>query len=189
MNALNFRPAPAGERAGAPVPRPSTWAAAPLGRGARDPVAAFGDERLPDRFWRFVHDSGSCWLWTGAALPRGYSRFYQDRRVVYGHRLAYERLVAPIAAGLQLDHLCRTPACVNPAHLEPVTNRQNNLRSPLLGGATHCRRGHEFSSANTAWRPPDGSSPFSRRRCRRCDAVRTACRRSKHRAAAEPVSA
>ncbi|MFK5284023.1 HNH endonuclease signature motif containing protein, partial [Lacticaseibacillus paracasei] len=44
------------------------------------------------------------------------------------HRFMYERLVGPIPAGMQLDHLCRVRPCCNPAHLEPVTQRENIAR-------------------------------------------------------------
>lgn len=57
------------------------------------------------------------------------------------HRFAYERFVGTIPAGLQIDHLCRTRLCVNPAHLEPVTNRENVLRG-LAATRTHCAKGH-----------------------------------------------
>lgn len=68
------------------------------------------------------------------------------RRAVLAHRLAYEILVGPVPAGLTLDHLCRNRACMNPAHLEPVTMRANVLRgeAPAARQArrTHCRHGH-----------------------------------------------
>jgi hypothetical protein len=69
------------------------------------------------------------------------------------HRYAYELLVGPIASGLVLDHLCRNPGCVNPKHLEPVTDRENTRRgiSSAAENAkkTHCYRGHPFDERNT----------------------------------------
>ena len=61
----------------------------------------------------------------------------------------------PIPEGLVIDHLCRNRACVNPAHLEPVSQRENVMRSPVAEGAinaakTHCSQGHPFSPENTA---------------------------------------
>jgi hypothetical protein len=68
--------------------------------------------------------------------------------------------VGPIPDGLVLDHLCRNKLCVNPKHLEPVTNQENILRglTPLVGGyynmaKTHCPKGHEYSPENTYYRP------------------------------------
>jgi HNH endonuclease len=90
-----------------------------------------------ERFWAKINkggpipehrsDLGPCWLWT-AATNYGYGVFRIDRRSIYAHRYAYELLVGPIPDGLQLDHLCRVPPCVNPTHLEPVTHRENILR-------------------------------------------------------------
>lgn len=62
------------------------------------------------------------------------------------HRLVYELIKGPIPQGLHLDHLCFTPACVNPDHLEPVTSSENAQRRKF--GRTHCSRGHLFSDTN-----------------------------------------
>ena len=80
----------------------------------------------------------------------GYGK-YADRGA---HRVVYEFLVGPIQKGLQLDHLCRVRACVNPAHLEPVTAKENTRRSipymkSMNRGITQCKRGHEFTTENT----------------------------------------
>lgn len=89
-------------------------------------TAAHGD--LASRFWLRVHKTDDCWLWT-STLRRGYGRFWiAPGRFVPAHRFAYELLVGPIPEGLELDHLCRNPACVNPAHLDPVTHRENVRR-------------------------------------------------------------
>jgi hypothetical protein len=71
-----------------------------------------------------------CWLWLRWRDPNGYGRISQSRwgRSLLAHRWYYEQRHGPIAAGLHLDHLCRRPSCVNPDHLEPVTNRENILR-------------------------------------------------------------
>lgn len=131
-----------------------------------------------DRFWSRVDKSGECWIWTAGKNSAGYGQFSLRRRTVYAHRYAYERLRGPIPDGLELDHLCRVRACVNPAHLEPVTRRENQLRgeSPIAQKArwTHCPRGHEFTPENTYYRP-DGDGRH--RLCKTCARIRDNRRR------------
>lgn len=90
-----------------------------------------------------------------------------DGKQRYAHRLAYEWAVGPIPPGAQIDHLCREPRCINPDHLEAVTQRENIVRgeSPSAVNArkTHCLHGHEFTPENTYRRPDDGN-----RQCRAC---------------------
>jgi hypothetical protein len=71
-----------------------------------------------------------CWIWSRALDGKGYGAVWRDGRIIGAHRYVYEALMRPIPKGLQLDHLCRTPACVNPDHLEPVTQTENIRRSP-----------------------------------------------------------
>ena len=106
---------------------------------------------LEDRFWGKV-DRGApdeCWLWTASVRTNGYGQFRLAGKPVAAHRVAYELSIGEIPAGLDLDHLCRNRACVNPAHLEPVTRRENarrGLKGVLL---THCPQGHPYDEANT----------------------------------------
>ena len=104
-----------------------------------------------DRFWAKVELTEDCWVWTGH-LRRGYGTLMQDGHDGYAHRFAYESFVGPIPEGLQIDHLCRNRACVNPAHMEPVTLRENILRGESSAAKnarkTHCKRGHPLSGEN-----------------------------------------
>lgn len=134
------------------------------------------DERLPARFWAKIHESASgCWLWTGAKAGPGeqYGYIRMGGRSLRSHRVAYEALVGPIPPGLQLDHLCRVRACVNPEHLEPVTHRENAHRGigPWADNArkTHCVRGHPFDAENTA-------VYNGKRSCKQCNRDKTNAR-------------
>lgn len=121
------------------------------------------------RFWKSTKRTEACWLWTATLDHNGYGRFWNGERYVPAHRWSYERLVGPIPVGLQIDHLCRTRACVNPAHLEPVTQRENMLRG--VGACsrnavkTHCPQGHALTPDNL-----DRSHMLKcgRRKCRAC---------------------
>ena len=92
------------------------------------------DERFEAK-WTPEPNTG-CWLWTGATDRKGYGQFRSKGAHVKAHRWSYERLVGPIPEGLQIDHLCRVPGCVNPEHLEPVTHRENQVRGLVARGAT-----------------------------------------------------
>jgi hypothetical protein len=139
-----------------------------------------------DRFWAKVDkhgpiparrpDLGPCWVWT-AAKSKGYGRFSAGGRLVQAHRLSFMILAGPVADYLELDHLCRNHACVNPAHLEPVTHKVNSLRgiSPFAVHAaqTYCDSGHEFTPENTLWR----SRAEGGRACRECNRIQLRARR------------
>src|SRR5262249_43013716 len=102
----------------------------------------------------------------------GYGGFWQGGAggtYHLAHRIAYSLLVRPLAQHEHLDHLCRNRACVNPAHLEPVSLKENVLRgigiTAINAKKTHCFAGHEFTSENTrVWR--------GKRHCRKCAAAR-----------------
>jgi hypothetical protein len=135
---------------------------------------AWGDSRLPQRFWSKTSiQADGCWRWV-AATTRGYGSYRHNNRLTQAHRAAYTVLVGPIPgtspAGLTVDHLCRNRSCVNPAHMELVSRGENTMRGDSLTAKnkqkTHCSRGHEYTLANT-YLPSDG-----KRYCRACNRIR-----------------
>lgn len=108
-----------------------------------------------------------CWLWKASRDRDGYGKIKYGGTMRLAHRVIYELLVGAIPEGLQIDHLCRQRGCVNPAHLRPVTWRENQLapgsraRAAACAAKTQCPRGHPYDSENTyVWR--------GERYCRAC---------------------
>ena len=105
-----------------------------------------------ERFWAKVEITEGCWLWTASRTPDGYGKLKVAGRWGRAHRVAYEQLVGPIPDGLQIDHLCRVRHCVNPAHMEPVTCRENLMRGDTVtarnAAKTHCPQGHPLEAGN-----------------------------------------
>jgi len=78
----------------------------------------------------FAIKRNGCWGWSGTLSSEGYARFSLDNVSYYGHRVSYELHSGPIPAGLFIDHKCHNRGCVNPAHLQTVTNKQNHENRP-----------------------------------------------------------
>lgn len=127
----------------------------------------------------------ACWEWTAYIMPNGYGRFRSGGNSPRGpewglaHRWSWTLYRSPVSENLHLDHLCHTAdslcpggaclhrRCVNPDHLEPVTPRENLLRSPLTrtsicAARTQCPQGHPYDEINTYTGPEGG------RQCKIC---------------------
>lgn len=121
------------------------------------------------RFSKFISPEpmSGCLLWLGGCDSDGYGIFrVSTDKQARAHRFAYERARGPVPEELELDHLCRVRSCVNPAHLEAVTGRENTLRGLAITAhhalKTHCVRGHPLYGPNL-FRRSDGA-----RGCRLC---------------------
>lgn len=141
-------------------------------------MTAFGDHRLPERFWKkVIADPSGCWIWTGARGAGGYGVAQLDGKMRLVHRWAYHVLVEPVdqatSRGCARDHVhheCRNTLCVNPAHLSLA------LAADHLGHGhrdkTCCPQGHPYDEANTLIRPNGWRS------CRACARERSRRRRA-----------
>jgi hypothetical protein len=145
-----------------------------------------------DRFAEKVAltDSG-CLEWIAGTAGNGYGHFHttqtpdEKARDVYAHRWSYEHHLGPIPEGLHIDHLCRNTRCVNPDHLEAVTQRVNTLRgtapTAINAAKTHCPQRHGYTAENTY---TDREGYRHCRTCRRLADQRRQPRRSQTRKAA-----
>lgn len=99
-----------------------------------------------------ILDSG-CWNWRLSKHPQsGYGNIRYKGQKMLSHRLIYTLFKEEISDGLVLDHLCKNTSCVNPLHLEQVTQRDNILRGESLSARNsrkiECKNGHLLSGDN-----------------------------------------
>lgn len=137
--------------------------------------------KLPLRFVeKFTINEDGCWVWIAGTTNGGYGRFKLEGKTQIATRFAWTVLVGDIPPGLVMahyrmdegpEHAPCTRACVNPAHLRPMT-QGDNIRRGGTGAytnngswhkvKTHCPQGHPYNESNT----------YNYRGCRRCKACR-----------------
>jgi HNH endonuclease len=128
-----------------------------MGRVATKPI---------ERFLKYFVKSAGCWEWQGGLGHNGYGQFYDGKRTVRAHRYSHEYFKGLIPIGFQIDHLCRNKRCINPDHLEAVTQLVNIRRQkghPTIPNA--CCNGHIYTPENTR------ITAKNHRRCRACNCI------------------
>lgn len=131
------------------------------------PPRIIGD--IDARFWSKVGYAAAidCWPWSASLNDGGYGQFMVDGKPQRAHRIAWELLRGEIPHGLVIDHLCRNRWCVNPWHMEPVTNEENIARGLFLvtrpPQRTVCPSGHRYEGDNVR------IDPQGYQRCRACE--------------------
>lgn len=149
---------------------------------SEDPAARKAASRV--NFYGPVSCLGTrCWVWTGAICGRtGYGNLRLDGKTVLAHRAVYHWLVGEIPIGRDIDHLCRCRSCVNPSHMEPVTERINTIRgegpTAINARKTHCDYGHPFDDLNTY------TDKRGRRYCKECEREKVRRRRKRRKGGA-----
>ena len=122
-------------------------------------VGIYPRKELRERFEeKFIPEPNSgCWLWLAFVAGDGYGKFWEGGANQQAHRISYGLYKKDVPKELVLDHLCRNRQCVNPEHLEIVTDRENILRgigpSAINAKKTHCKNGHKFTAENTYFHP------------------------------------
>lgn len=119
-----------------------------------------------------VVDDNGCWIWKLRLDKDGYGQISVKNRKRGAHRVSYETFVGEVPEGLVIDHLCRVRACVNPEHLEAVTDEVNRERGEWFiavnAAKTHCKNGHELSGDNLIIKINARNESGFQRQCRAC---------------------
>ena len=138
-----------------------------MGPKPRPIAVRFAEKVLPP-------DENGCIIWNGTIASNGYGVMWVNQKNVGAHRIAVELSGRTLFPGCHVDHLCRVPLCVNPAHLEPVTPGENIRRGETFAAAnvakTHCPKGHPLEEGNL----DSYAKKKGRRACQIC--VRQRCR-------------
>ena len=117
---------------------------------------------FPQSMKRFIPEPNTgCWLWEGPINHDGYGRPQVNKRKVLAHKFFYEQIRGSVPTGFEVDHTCFVRSCVNPAHLEAVTQAENKRRAAMR--RTKCPRGHSYNRVR-----PDGV-----RYCQQCNYAKT----------------
>lgn len=127
---------------------------------------AIHDDKTIARFNTKVRETALCWVWTSTMDDEGYGTFSIGGQNRPAHQVSWEiHHGEKFPEGMVTDHLCRNHSCVNPFHLDPVSNLENILRgtSPAAMNSrkTRCVNFHEFDEENTYYQG-------GRRQCREC---------------------
>jgi RNase P subunit RPR2 len=121
---------------------------------------------------RFEIQPNGCWEWVGFRNHAGYGMFSVNKVSRSAHRVMWEAVGRPVDLTLQLDHLCRNRACINPKHLEQVDGRTNTMRGDTVTAKnaqkTTCDQGHPFLGDNLYLRKRTRAGGYIERNCRTC---------------------
>lgn len=129
-------------------------------------------------FLRTIPRTDRCVLWPGYLGRGGYGRLtVRGKRGVKAHRESYQIHNGPVPEGMTVDHLCFTPACVNPRHLR-VLSLADNSANQRSAQRTHCSHGHEFTDENTYVKPGVRNGRRTCRACQRAAVARYKTRRN-----------
>lgn len=125
---------------------------APRTRFVKIDPSAFPEPRWDEtKFFSTVIEYGACWEWIAATVSSGYGTFHcaEQSRDMMAHKWCFEFFHGDLGK-LHLDHLCKNAACVNPEHLDPVSQGENSrrVRRRQLSQITHCVHGHALVPKN-----------------------------------------
>jgi hypothetical protein len=128
------------------------------------------------RFWSKVVKTEACWVRTGTALPKGYTKIWWNGSMKLAHRVSWMIHFGPIPESMMVLHTCDNPPCVRPDHLFLGTN-QTNMTDMISKGRhhysvrTHCKNGHEFAVHGQLRRYHGKRGSGWRRVCMACNQI------------------
>ena len=138
------------------------------------PRGIYDRKSAEELFWTHVVKTDGCWFWTAHTNRGGYG----VSGGTTAHRVAYRLVKGDIRKGMSIDHLCRNHRCVNPDHLDAVTQRENVYRGLAGRIPLYCKHGHYRTAATLRVTSSGGQA------CRVCDRLRaTEANRAKRQAA------